>query len=134
MVFKFAGGPIVWGSKKQETVALSTTEAEYVAASEAAKNVIWLTRLFAELSDNLPCPVLQVDNVSAIRLAKNPEFHKRTKHVDIRHHFIRDLIEKETLAVDYVKSEDQLADIFTKPLVKAVFVRIRNLLGLCSPY
>ena len=84
LIFKFAGGAITWKSKLQQCVALSTTEAKFVAASEAAREVIWLARLFNDLTVLTKVPTLHIDNQSAIKRIKNPEFHYKTKHIDIR--------------------------------------------------
>jgi len=84
-VCKFAGGAITWLSQKQKCVARSTTEAEIIAANEAAKDVIWLKRLFSDLTTSNDVPVLKCDNIGAIRLAKNLEFHKRSKHIQTRY-------------------------------------------------
>ena len=88
-LFQIAGGPISWRSKKQDTVALSTAEAEYVALSFASQETIWLRRLTSELNSppDGPTTILE-DNQSAIAMARNPQFHGRAKHIDIRHHFI----------------------------------------------
>lgn len=127
---KFSDAAIIWQSKKQQSVALSTTEAEYVSASIAAKEIVWVSRLLNEIGIKSEANTLFVDNVSAIKLVKNPEFHQRTKHIDVRYHFVRDLYEKGIIDVKYVKSEDQYADILTKPLVKQKFELLRSALGL----
>lgn len=89
MISRLNEGVISWMSQKQKSVVLSTTEAEYVAASECAKEIIWLNRLLNDITAVNDTPTLFVDNASAIKLAKNPEFHKRSKHIDVRYHFIR---------------------------------------------
>ena len=91
VVVTYAGGPITWLSQRQATVSTSTTEAEIVAANEAVKELIWLKRLFKEVINLNQTPSIQIDNTAAIRLAQNPEFHKRTKHIAIKHFFIREL-------------------------------------------
>ncbi|GJQ65388.1 hypothetical protein Trydic_g7498 [Trypoxylus dichotomus] len=93
MIFKYCGGAIAWCSLKQRCVALSTTVAEFVAASEASKELIWLTRLYSELNNSQNSPVLRVDNQSAIRLIKNPEFHNKSKHIDVRYKFVREKVQ-----------------------------------------
>ncbi|UYV60529.1 hypothetical protein LAZ67_1001422 [Cordylochernes scorpioides] len=97
VVCKLAGGAISWLSQKQRSVSLSTTEAELVAASNTAKEVIWLNRLFSEISPLKEQPIIKVDNASTLKLIKNPEFHKRTKHIEVRHYFVR---EKYQEAID----------------------------------
>jgi hypothetical protein len=130
IVFKYSGGAIVWASRRLQSVSLSTTEAEYVAASEAAKDVVWLTRLFNEIAPFDATPVLQVDNASAIKLAKNPIFHKRSKHIDVRAHFVRELVEEGKLIIEHIASKDQVADLLTKPIPSTQFRRLRDKIGL----
>ncbi|GJT60916.1 hypothetical protein Tco_1004449 [Tanacetum coccineum] len=89
----FAGGAVSWQSRLQKCVALSTTEAEYVAATEACKELLWLKRFLQELGFKQQRYAVLCDNQSTIHLAKNSMFHKRTKHIDIRYHWIRDAIE-----------------------------------------
>ena len=127
---KIAGAAVMWQSQKQQTVALSTTEAEYVSAATAAKDIIWIYRLLTELVLNFKKNVLYVDNMSAIKLLMNPEFHQRTKHIDVKYHFVRDLVEDDKICVEYVASESQFADILTKALPKNRFVNLRLKLGL----
>ena len=121
-LFELAGGPVTWSSQRQKLVTLSTTESEYVAASSACKEAVWLRKLLRNLNcGSEKATVIFVDNQSAIRLVKNPEYHKRTKHIDIRYHFIREKSEAKEIAVEYVPSELQKADIFTKALTKQRF-------------
>ncbi|KAK6160335.1 hypothetical protein DH2020_003716 [Rehmannia glutinosa] len=120
-----------WGSKKQPIVTLSTCEAEYVAATSCVSHAIWLRNLLKELSISQEDPTeIYVDNKSAIALAKNPVFHNRSKHIDTRYHYIRECISREEVQVKYVKSQDQVADIFTKPLKYEDFARLRSSLGI----
>ena len=112
----YAGGAVSWMSRRQSSVAISTTEAEVVAASEGARECIWLIRLMNDLVGLKETPILQVDNEAAIRLAENPEFHKRTKHIRIRHFFVRELVKNGNLKIRKVSSDHQLADILTKPV------------------
>lgn len=128
----FLNGPVIWASKKQSSVALSTTESEYVAMSEATKEGIWLRRFLTELGLNLDCAPTKIfgDNQSAIRLIKNPEFHKKTKHIDTRYHFIREAFQKKLINPLYVVSADQGADILTKPLTKGKFTKLREKIGV----
>ena len=118
LICKFAGGAITWTSKLQQCVASSTTEAEFVAASEAAREVIWLARLFDDLTVLTKVPTLHIDNQSAIKLIKNSEFHYKTKHIDIRYCFTREKFREGKLEIDYVCTDVQIADIFTKALLK----------------
>ena len=128
--FKYSDGAIVWISRRQKSVSLSTTEAEYMAASEAAKEVVWLHRLFSEIAPLSETPTLQIDNASAIKLAKNPEFHQRTKHIDVRCHFVRELYLKGALEIKHVAGDHQIADILTKALPKRRFQYLREELGM----
>ncbi|GBM31494.1 Retrovirus-related Pol polyprotein from transposon TNT 1-94 [Araneus ventricosus] len=130
MIFMSYGGAVSWRSQRQSCIALSTTEAEFIAASQAAKEVIWLGNLLSELRCVSSIPVFQMDNQNAIRLVKNPEFHSRTKHIDIRYKFIREQYQTKKLDVVYCSSEMQAADIFTKPLVKDRFLKLRKSIGM----
>ncbi len=134
-IFILFGGPVAWSSRRQSCVSLSTTEAEYVAASDATKEGIWLRRLLLDLNPewNKPIP-LMCDNQSAIRLIRNPEFHQRTKHIDVRYHFIREHQEAKEIDVLYIPTEIQLADPFTKPLPNPRFSILRDALGIASNF
>ena len=125
--FTLGSAIVSWNSKKQDCVALSTCEAEIVAASDAARELVWLRRLLDELKiypADGPTP-LGVDNKSARDLAYNPEMHKQTKHILRRHFFVRDMVEKMEIKVPYVPTDKNLADIFTKPLDPQTFERLR---------
>lgn len=129
-IFFFRGGPVAWSSKKQNCIALSTTEAEYVSTCEATKTAIWLRCLLQDFTGvEQPVPML-CDNQGAVKLVHNPEFHPKTKHIAVRYHFVRRAVEEKKISVNYVKSEDQLADIFTKPLPGPVFTRMRKRIGM----
>jgi hypothetical protein len=117
-VFIVSNAAISWCSNKQSVVALSSTEAEYVAAAHATKQAMWLTTLLNEL-DLQPNPVpitLLLDNQSCMDLAYNPIHHKRSKHIDVRHHYLRERVEEGDIELEYVPTGDQLADPFTKQL------------------
>ena len=130
-VFLFHGGPISWASKQQSCTSLSTTEAEFVAASEASKEAIWLMRLVNEILGKETAPIsLLCDNQSAIRLVCNPEFHQRTKHIDVKYYFIREQQEGRKISIEYVSTQDQLADIFTKPLPGPRYEDLRERIGV----
>ena len=108
---------VTWTSSRQRLVTLSTTESEYVAASSAAREAAWLKQLLSDLSH--PCVsdlklTLHVDNQSAIKLAMNPVQHQRTKHIDVRYHYIREQVANGELFIEYILSAEQRADIFTK--------------------
>jgi hypothetical protein len=114
-LFMLGGGAISWSSKKQSTVALSSTEAEYIALVQAAKESIWLQRLLGELGrTERDHRIMWEDNQGAIALALNPEYHARTKHIDIQYHFIRECVENGRIKLEYIPTADQLADALTK--------------------
>lgn len=132
-VFFMGDTAFTWMSKKQPIVTLSTCEAEYVAATSCVCHAIWLRNLLKELKMPQEEPMeICVDNKSALALAKNPVFHERSKHIDTRYHFIRECIEKKEVKLKYVMSQDQAADIFTKPLKLETFVKLRSMLGVTN--
>jgi hypothetical protein len=129
--FSLGSGAISWFSRKQKSVALSSAEAEYMAASLASCEAIWLRKLLMGLFDQeLDTTVIHCDNQSCIKLSENPVFHDRSKHIEIRYHFIRDCVQKGTVKLQYVPTGEQIADILTKPLVKGKFVFFRDKLGV----
>lgn len=120
--FKIGNGIITWRSQRQKTIALSTTEAEFMAICDGAKEAIWLRQLLKDIGcEQREATTLMIDNMSAIRLVQNPELHHRTKHIDIRLFFVRDVYQEGTIDVKHVESGNQLADAFTKPLATAAF-------------
>ena len=122
---------ISWVSQKQRCVALSTCEAEFMAATAAACQGIWLRNVLNQISAEVIGPVvLYIDNMSAIDLAKNPVFHGRSKHIDIRYHFIRECVERGEIIVKHVRSDQQRADCLTKALATVKFQKMRSLLGV----
>lgn len=129
-VFLHLGGPVSWTSRRQQCVALSTTEAEFIAAAEATKEAVWLQQLLSELGEVNKPTSLHCDNQSAIALVKNPAFHQRTKHIDVRLFYIREAQEDGTINVIYIPTDQQSADIFTKALAVPRFERLRETLGV----
>jgi hypothetical protein len=130
-VFYLGPNLITWLSQKQKVVAISSCEAEYIAGATAACQGVWLGRLLADLMRKEVEPVsLKIDNQSAVQLCKNPVHHERSKHIDVRFHFIRDCVEKGLLSVEPVRTNNQLADILTKPLAKQKFVEMRERVGV----
>ena len=112
-------------------VALSSCEAEYIAAASAATQALWLSRLLGELRGSSADMVeLKVDSRSALALAKNPIFHGRSKHIRIKYHFIRDCLEDGSIKAEHIPTTDQLADILTKSLGKTKFQEMREKIGL----
>lgn len=127
----FGSNMVSWSSERQQSVSLSTTESEYIAASQCAKELVWLKNLVCEILDETSIEtILYMDNQSAIRLVKNPEFHKRTKHIDIRYHFIREKFEENFFDLEYVATQDMIADVFTKALPAAKFNELISKLGI----
>ena len=130
-LFSICGGIVSWGSKKQTTVALSSTEAEYIAASLATQEAIWLCSLLADLKFVQGKPtIIFEDNQGAVALSKNPRYHARTKHVNIKHHFIRDKFESGEIILTYCSTNDMIADMLTKALPRTMFETFRTFLNM----
>ena len=126
-----AGGPISWLSKKQAIVALSTSEAEYVALCIATQEAAWLRRLLADLKVLTSEPTLLMeDNQGAIAIAKNPTAHARTKHIDIRYHYVREAVQGGVVDVRYCPTDQMIADLLTKPLPRGQFEILRLAMGM----
>jgi hypothetical protein len=122
---------ISWQSRKQQSVATSSTEAEYQALASATSESLWLRTLLSELNFKQTHPTnIQQDNKSTIALAYNPINHRRTKHIDVAHHFIRDCINKNEIELQYCQTEEMLADIMTKPLARKKFEYCRQLMSI----
>lgn len=130
IVTKLGNCTVGWKSQQQRTVALSTTEAEYIAACEAVKDIVWMNRFLNEISDRAEANHLYLDNQSTIKLIKNPEYHKRTKHIDVKYHFIREKFNDAEFQLYFVNTKEQLADILTKALPKPIFECLRNSLNV----
>jgi hypothetical protein len=128
---KFLGRSLVsWASKKQNSVALSTVEAEYIAAGHCCAQLLWMRQTLRDYGYKLSKVPLLCDNESAICMADNPVEHSRTKHIDIRCHFLRDHQQRGDIEIAYVSTKEQLADIFTKPLDEKTFSKLRNELNI----
>ena len=122
----FLGRSLVcWSSKKQNCVSLSTAEAEYIAAGSCCAQLLWMKQTLKDYGVNMKNVPLFCDNESAIKIAHNPVQHSKTKHIQIRHHFLRDHVLKGDISIEHVKTEEQLADIFTKPLDEKRFSKLR---------
>jgi hypothetical protein len=119
---------VSWSSKKQTSVALSTAEAEYVAAEQCCTQLLWMRQTLRDFGYNLSKVPLLCDNESAIRMADNPVEHSRTKHIDIRHHILRDHQQKGDIEVYHISTENH--NIFTKPLDEKTFCRLRSELNV----
>ena len=112
-LFTFAGGAISWQSKLQKCVALSTTEAEYIAATEASKEMLWMKRFLLELGLSQLAYVVFCDSQSAMDLSKNSMYHSRTKHIDVRYHWLRSTIEDQLLQLTKIHTDKNVADMLT---------------------
>lgn len=129
--FKIHDATVSWTTRKQNTVALSSTEAEYVSLSQAACEAIWLRNVLQEFGVDISEPTrIFEDNQSCIRIAEEPRDHRRMKHVDIRFHFIRECIQNKIIRPVYVSTKEQVADIFTKGLPAGPFAHLREKLNL----
>jgi hypothetical protein len=132
-VFTLAGGPISWSSQRQKTVATSTLDAEYIAGAEAAKEAVWIRNFINDLRipglyvKSVP---LYIDCNSALKLTHNPEFHSKSKHIDVKHHFIREKVEEGEINTQRVNTKDNLADILTKALPRQTHEGLVNRLGM----
>jgi hypothetical protein len=131
ILFFFGKCLVSWQSVNQQVVALSSCEAEYIAASIASTQALWLIRLLSDLLGRDTGAVeLRVDSKSALSLAKNPVFHERSKHIRVRHHFIRGCLEKGSIKAGYINTKDQLADLLTKPLGRIRFLKLYSKTGM----
>ena len=128
-IFHLNNNLICLGTKRQTTVALSSTEAEYVAVAHAATEFLWLKNLLLDFKIVCEPFIMYEDNQSCIKLLSKYE-HKRLKHVDIKHNFIKDMVENKSMIVKYIPTDNQLADITTKSLPKEKFVRLRGAIGM----
>ena len=127
---KFANGAFSWLSRRQKTVALSSTEAEYMSLSDCSRQVAWIKMLLEEIGYKLgPLPICS-DNQGAIFISSNPITERRSKHIDIRYHYVRELVEDKKVEVFYVSTDDNPADLFTKNLGRIKFLKFREMLGL----
>ena len=131
-LFKQGGAAITWRSSKQSCVSLSTAEAEYVARAEAAQEAIWLQRLSDILGKKISNTVLLEDNQSAICITKSQLSRRRTKHIEIKYHFIRDLVEAGRISLNYCPSNDMIADMLTKGFPISQFEKLCALAGMCE--
>ena len=123
---------VSWSSKKQHTVALSTAEAEYVAAALYCTQLLWLRQQVSDFRLSFSDVPILCDNTSAINISKNPVQHARTKHIEIRHHFLRDCVEKKIVSMNFISTNDQIVDIFTKALNREPFETLRLQLGMIT--
>src|SRR5579871_329988 len=131
-VFIFAGRAISWSSKLQETVALSSTESEYMAATQASREVIWFGKLLQEIgySQDRGITIILADNQRSINLAKNPTQHARMKHIDIQHYFIREKVKEKKIELVYCSTDDIVANMLTKSVTRDKLQRFSKQMGL----
>jgi len=130
-IFTMAGGAVTWSSKRQAMVALSTVEAEYVAMSRCAQQMVWMQTWLDEVEIEHVMPgVIKGDSRGAIALAKNTKDHGKVKHIDIRHHYIRELVKSEVILFEQIPSAENLADLFTKPLAREHHHRFLDALNI----
>jgi hypothetical protein len=132
-VFMLGGGAVSWQSKKQPTVALSSVEAEYMAATQATREAMWWRKLLHELAiHSCPTTTIHSDSQGSIALSKNPEHHARSKHIDIQHHFVREQVAAGTISLLYIPTEDMIADVLTKPLTREKHTKLTHNMGVHS--
>jgi hypothetical protein len=132
-VITMAGGAVSWSSKKQTSVALSTAEAEYIAAMHVAKQALWQRSVFTELDFDIPTTsTIFTDNQAAIAISHHPEFHSHMKHIGIAYHFLRDLIAEGVLNTIYVNTRENLADLFMKGLFRELYEDLTYRIGSLS--
>jgi hypothetical protein len=113
------------------SVALSTAEAEYIALSVVVCEAVWLHKLLTDLFDHEMDPtIIHCDNQSYVKLYENPVFHDRLKHIEIKNHYIKDMVQRKAVHMQYLPTHEQIADIFTKPLDKTKFEYFHERLGL----
>ena len=128
---QFLGRSLVsWSSMKQNCVATSSTEAEYISAASCCAQLFWMRQSLRDFGVNIDKVPLLCDNESAIKIAHNPVLHGKTKHIEIRHHFIREDVANGNIAISYLNTKEKLADIFTKPLDEKRFRELRSELNV----
>jgi hypothetical protein len=127
---KLAGGVFSWNSRAQKSIALSSTEAEYMSLSDTSRQVVWIRSLFEELGITLGPIPLCGDNQGSIFLASNPVQEKRIKHIDLRYHYIREVIRSKKIELLFIEGAENPADLFTKNLGRIKFTKFREQLGL----
>ena len=124
---------VSWFRKKQNSIALSTAEAEYVAAASCCTQLLWMMKTLQDFQIKCSPPIsIMCDNTSAISISKNPIMHSKTKHSPIKYHFLREQVLEQKVKLECVPSKEQVADIFTKPLPREAFEYLRQKLGVVS--
>jgi hypothetical protein len=133
--FILSGAAITWASRKQQAISTSTTEAEYIGLCNAAKEAVWIRKFLRDVGRGIYAGGTHAtrmlgDNQSALRLVANPEFHSKSKHIDVQYHYVRELLEDGTIDVEYVRTSEMAADCLTKPLKKGMLRANLDILGL----
>ena len=129
--FYFRQGVVSWSSKKQHIIALSSMESEYIAQTHAAKEAIWLKNFVSEICQPQERPIeIYCDNQGVIALAKDNKYHSHTKYIDLRYHFIREVVEDNIIRMEYIPTQENIADVFTKVLARPKFKGFVEGLGL----
>jgi hypothetical protein len=129
--FSLGSAMISWQSRNQFSIALSIAEAEYIAACSASCDAIWLRKLLTGLFDlEMRATVILCDNQSYIKMTENHVFHDRSKHIEIRYHFIRDMVQRGALKLQYISTDEQVVDVLTKPLSRVKFEHFQDKLGI----
>jgi hypothetical protein len=123
---------VAWMSRKQASISLSTAKDEYVAAGSYCTQLLWMKKLLCGYGFTQDTMIINCDNTSAINISKNPVQHSLTKHIDIRHHFLYDLVKSEVISLSFIPTNNQLADILTKPLDSSRFESLRKAIGVCD--
>jgi hypothetical protein len=122
---------VSWCSRKQSFVDLSTSEAKYIALCVAVREVVWLCKLLADLfGHEMDSTIIHYDNQSCVNLSENHVFHDKLKHVEIKYHYIRDMVQRKAIHVQYLSTHEKIVDFFTKPLVRTKFENFHERLGL----
>ena len=130
-IFFLGSNPIEWNCSKQKVVALSSCEAEYISSTSAVCQGVWMSRFMHELIEEfIENFDLCIDNKSAIEISQNPVYHRQTKHIEVCYHFIQNCVEEDKVKVKYIRTVDQLADLFTKPLGFTKFHEFREKIGI----
>jgi hypothetical protein len=123
VIFFLMNSPITWQSTKQKVVAQSSCESEYIVAANMTCQALWLARVLAEVQGSMSStPLLRVDNKSVIALIKNSVLHRHSKHIEMKYHLVRESTKNDRIKVEFIRSEEQLADILTKPLERVKFL------------
>jgi hypothetical protein len=129
--FTLGSAMVSWCSRKQTYVVLSTAEAEYIALSVAVHEAVWLHKILADLFGHvLDSTIIHCDNQSCVKLSENPVFHDKSKHIEIKYHYIQDMVQRKEVLVQYLPTDEQVVDVLTKPLTRMKFKYFHDRLGV----